>query len=405
LTALETMRQVPVRQFLLKVASRCNLACDYCYVYRHADQSWRGQPKVMSKDVIDLSVARIAEHAFKHDLPLVVVILHGGEPLLAGPQTLDYIAARVRRELGGHTRVALGVQTNAVLLDETFLDVFARHRIQVGVSLDGPAEATDRHRLHADGRGSHAAVVRGLNQLRGPRFAHLFGGLLSTVDLLNDPTEVYEHLLSFAPPEIDFLLPHGTWDRPPPGRDADQARAPYADWLITIFDRWFDAPRHETRVRLFESIISLLLGGPSGSEAIGLDPVDLATVETDGSLELVDTLKVTSPGQAATGLHVAVNSFDEYLEHPGVRARQAGLTSLSRACQACPVVNVCGGGLYPHRYQTDGGFSHPSVYCADLAKLIRHVAGRLARNLTGVGDRSTRGQARGFGRPTNVDRV
>ena len=32
------------RQFLLKVHSRCNLACDYCYVYQHADQSWRTRP-------------------------------------------------------------------------------------------------------------------------------------------------------------------------------------------------------------------------------------------------------------------------------------------------------------------------------------------------------------------------
>src|SRR5215471_15084666 len=105
------MRQVPVRQFLLKVSSRCNLACDYCYVYRHADQSWRHQPKVMSKEIVDLAVARIAEHALKHDLPLVVVILHGGEPLLAGVDTIEYVASTVRRELG-RVRVALGVQTN-----------------------------------------------------------------------------------------------------------------------------------------------------------------------------------------------------------------------------------------------------------------------------------------------------
>ena len=34
--------------FLVKVASRCNLDCDYCYVYHHADQSWRAMPEVLS---------------------------------------------------------------------------------------------------------------------------------------------------------------------------------------------------------------------------------------------------------------------------------------------------------------------------------------------------------------------
>ena len=35
---------VPLSQFVLKVHSRCDLACDHCYVYEAADQSWRGRP-------------------------------------------------------------------------------------------------------------------------------------------------------------------------------------------------------------------------------------------------------------------------------------------------------------------------------------------------------------------------
>ena len=37
-----------ITSFLVKIASRCNLACDYCYIYEHADQSWRSQPPFMS---------------------------------------------------------------------------------------------------------------------------------------------------------------------------------------------------------------------------------------------------------------------------------------------------------------------------------------------------------------------
>jgi uncharacterized protein len=41
------------------------------------------------------------------------------------------------------------------------------------------------------------------------------------------------------------------------------------------------------------------------------------------------------------------------------------------------VLRVCGGGLYPHRYRSGAGFRHPSVYCADLMKLITHVSDRV----------------------------
>ncbi|GAA2690304.1 FxsB family cyclophane-forming radical SAM/SPASM peptide maturase [Actinoplanes palleronii] len=371
----------PVRQVLLKVHSRCNIACDYCYVYQHADQSWRDRPRVMSRATIDLAAARIAEHAGKHDLPFLSVILHGGEPLLAGPDVIDYLVRTVRAAVTSHTKVAFGLQTNGLLLNDRFLELFAAHRIRVGVSLDGPAAANDRHRRFADGRGSHAGAARALRRLNEARHRPLFGGILCAVDVANDPLEVYHHLLSFDPPEIDFLLPHGTWDRPPPHRGPDQDRTPYADWLIPIFDRWYESPAPQTRVRLFESLVSLLLGGPGGAEGLGLGQVDLVTVETDGSLEQGDVLKTVAPGAPATGLHVRWNSFDEYLDHPGARARQAGLAALGAECRRCPLVQVCGGGLYAHRFSTRNGFGNRSVYCADLAAIIRHAARRLAADL------------------------
>jgi uncharacterized protein len=93
---------VPLRQFVVKVHSRCDLACDHCYVYRGADQSWRGRPMVMSDEAIAWTAQRIAEHAGAHQLPGVHVVLHGGEPLLAGPARLRQwsVPAFMDTELG-----------------------------------------------------------------------------------------------------------------------------------------------------------------------------------------------------------------------------------------------------------------------------------------------------------------
>ena len=49
-----------------------------------ADRGWRGLPKQMSQATADATVERIAEHAEQYGLSDVEVILHGGEPLLAG---------------------------------------------------------------------------------------------------------------------------------------------------------------------------------------------------------------------------------------------------------------------------------------------------------------------------------
>ena len=364
---------VPLRQFVLKVHSRCDLACDHCYVYQAADQSWRGQPMAMSDKTIDAVARRIAEHARTHHLARVHVVLHGGEPLLAGPARLRRAAGTLRSALAGVCDLDLRIHTNGVLLDEEFCELFAECGVKVGVSIDGYRAANDRHRRYADGRSSYDQVLRAVGWLRTERYRDLYAGLLCTIDVANDPVAVYESLLELDPPRIDFLLPHATWDEPP-ARPGGRATA-YADWLIAIFDRWLAGGR-PVGIRTFDSIISTAGGGGSLTEALGLGPSDLVVIETDGSYEQADSLKAAYDGAPATGLSVFTADLDAVGQHPGILARQQGLAGLCATCRACPVVTSCGGGLYAHRYATANGFANPSVYCADLLKLISHVSSR-----------------------------
>jgi uncharacterized protein len=386
---------VPLRQFVLKVASRCDLACDHCYVYEAADQSWRGQPKVMSDETVAWTARRIAEHAKTHQLPLVYAVLHGGEPLLAGRARLGHIATTLRSAVAGICDLDLRIHTNGVLLDAEFCDLFAACGVKVGISLDGDQAANDRHRRFANGRGSYSHVIKAVQLLRTPRYRDLYAGLLCTIDVANDPVTVYESLMALAPPRIDFLLPHANWDTPP-ARPGGAATA-YADWLITIFDRWL-ADGRPAGVRTFDSVIATAAGGESLTEALGLAPSDLVVVETDGSYEQADSLKSAYDKAPATGYHVFHHSVDEVARHPGILARQQGLAALSATCRACPVVSSCGGGLYAHRYRAGSGFDNPSVYCDDLLKLIGHIqagAGHLGPR-TGAGGSSHGVSAAGF---------
>ena len=155
----------------------------------------------------------------------------------------------------------------------------------------------------------------------------------------------------------------------------------YGEWLSAVFDRWYGQRTPETRVRLFEEIIHLLLGGHSSSEMIGLSPVALIVVDTDGSIEQVDTLKSAFPGAPDTGMNVFTHSFDDVLVHPAIVARQIGDRALSDTCRACPVGKICGGGYYPHRYSPGEGFRNPSVYCEGLRYLIEHIARRIRADL------------------------
>ena len=371
-------RPLPFKQFILKVASRCNLKCDYCYMYEMADDSWREQPKIMPPQTVLAAARRIAEHADTHRLPSMQVVLHGGELLLPGPGYIDAAAATLRATIGA--AVDLRVQTNGTSMPDSMLDVLIRHDIRVGISLDGARQANDRHRRYANGRGSYDVVSRSLQRLRA-RAPQLFSGILCTIDLSNNPVETYEALNKFAPPVVDFLLPHGNWTNPPPGRDPGTADAPYGRWLAEIFDHWYARPPQHAQVRMFSEIIGLLLGRPATVETIGLTPVSLIVIDANGAMEQVDTLRSAYPGAIGTGLNVHANGFDEAIGHPDIVARQRGRSGLSAVCQNCVLHPVCGGGLYVHRYRAGTGFMNPSVFCADLAYLIRHIHRRVRQDV------------------------
>ncbi|WP_413752760.1 FxsB family radical SAM/SPASM domain protein [Streptomyces sp. R-74717] len=376
---------VPFGQFIVKVHGRCNLACRYCYLYEGPDRTWRARPATAAPAVLERTADRIAEHAAAHGLRNVALVLHGGEPLLAGVDRLAALADRVRDVVPADCAVHTTVQTNATLLTDARIAVLGRHGIRIGISLDGGLATHNTRRTDHAGRPSWPAASRGA-RLLADRHPDAYAGILTVVDPQTDPVEMYESLLTLRPPALDLLLPHGNWTNPPPGLPDPGAAptgpgpdrpTPYGDWLTTVFDRWWPTGRRETRVRLFEECIALLLGLPAATESLGLDPVNAIVVETDGTIEQVDSLKSAYDTAAATGLDIFCHTFDDALRHPGVAARQAGADALAAACRACPLLNVCGGGHYAHRYRADNGFTNPSVYCADLERLVRHIAGRL----------------------------
>ncbi len=382
-------RAVPFRQFVVKVNSRCNLACSYCYMYFGADQGWRHQPVSASPGMLRQTAERIGEHAAIHRLPAVSVVLHGGEPLLTGTDRLGAFVQEVRDLVPEGCAVHAVVQTNGVLLTPERLHALAAHRVRVGLSLDGGLAAHNRRRVDHAGRPVWPAVRRAATLLAREPHRASYAGALCVIDLAADPVETYESLLALGPPAIDFLLPHGNWTHPPPGLPAPAGSpAPYGDWLCAIFDRWWHADRRRTRLRLFEECVAALLGLPVASELFGLWPFTAVVVETDGSIEQVDALKTAYPGATVTGLDVFRHPFDAALAHPGVAARQAGLAALADECRSCPLAIPCGGGHYAHRYRSGHGFHNPSVYCADLQRIVRHVARaiRRVRDPAGMGE-------------------
>jgi uncharacterized protein len=134
---------IAVKLLVVWVTTRCQLRCRYCYM---------SAGEVAAVDLDEETFLAAAQNLGLG--PGAEVQIAGGEPLLV-PHIIDNIAAQARKL--GVTRI--GVQTNGVGIDPRFIALVKRHRLSVGVSLDGPPPVNDRVRGHS------ADVLRGLAQM------------------------------------------------------------------------------------------------------------------------------------------------------------------------------------------------------------------------------------------------
>ena len=380
--------------FLVKIASRCNIDCNYCYMYHQVDQSWQRRPRFMADNTVMALAKQTAEYARLMELPHVTFLLHGGEPLLAGKARMvafvDVIRSTFERITPG-TKLEFSMQTNGILITAEWLELFERIGLTFGISLDGDKIANDRHRIDHRGLSSFSEVEAALHLINThPSGKQTFRGILAVMDVRNDPLATFRFLAGFNPPRLDFLFPEGTHDNPPPHVSGESHH--YANWLIPIFDEWFKT-RSNVRLRLFENLMDVLLGGRSQTEGTGEGHLNLLTIETDGEIEDVDLMKATYEGGGrfiSTGDAPTIHSIElqALAESPETleRHRFHTFAGLSKICRQCPALSGCGGGFLPHRWSSSRGFDNPSVYCRDLFELVRHIHGRLAETLLPLSD-------------------
>ncbi len=364
-----------IRSLVVKIAQRCNLNCSYCYVYNHEDKSYRRRPVFMSRQIFGALVDRIQaylETQPDHELDL---IFHGGEPMLLPPDELDAWLSDAARQLG--TKVRYGLQTNGTLVSERWLQVLKKHRISPAISIDGTPEVHDAFRVDHAGKGSYNKVVDGLRKLID---AGLDPGALCVINPGHAGIEVYRHLRSLGLKRINFLLPDATHDSKPLlyGKLGPTC---VADYLIPIFDEWFEEDDPEIIVKLFVEVLRLLFGGTPLTDNFGasLDGQSYLIIESDGSIHGTDVLKICYEGASDTGLNVLENGFDDLpRSSPLVFQIIDRGVPLCETCLACPEREICRGGAMAHRYSRAREFDNPTAWCADMLKLIDHIRGAVA---------------------------
>jgi uncharacterized protein len=362
---------VPIfQEALLKLAARCNLNCTYCYWFR--DATVYAKPPILTLEAEQAFLVRLLTHIQEYHLTRFTLILHGGEPLLFGKvrfvKFMDAVRA-IEEQTG--CQIICSLTTNGVLIDDEWAQLFRLFSVHVTVSIDGPAPMHNRARIDFKGRGTYEQVKLGVQLLRAQG---LEPGVLAVCEPASNPAVVAHHfvdILGFT--AFDILVPDITHD---------DTYTSIASYYIALFDLWYDEWRQRgIAVRYLQTIIRGLLDTFSTTTPAGYNPVETFTVLTDGALEPVDVLRIAGNGSTQTSLSVLTHSFQDLTHDPGWQEAYRATLDLPVVCQECEYRVACGGGYLPHRWSRVKGYNNPSVYCADLKRIYKHIWDRIAPDL------------------------
>jgi len=353
---------------IVKPTRQCTLRCVYCQDRR-----------VRSKQVMSFSVmARMTASALaEHDR--VNFIWHGGEPTLLPISFYEkafLVQARLRRP---GQKVGNSFQTNATKLTPAWARFFRANKIQVGISIDGPAHLHNSHRSYRSGKGSYEHVMLGLNLLREHEVQ--FSGLV-VVD---------ERTLEFGAERLlDFLVGQGIRSfgllaakpKNEPAAEAGTAAAHYIEparmnaFLMNLYDAWLDRGDQNVKIRELEGLKAQIQGMSAGSCTLsGECWGHYYMIEPDGRVVGCD---VFSGDPRYTLGNIMNDSFMEIANSAGLLQLRKEHRDATEAMSGCREFPVCKGWCPHERYVS---IRHNKLHrddCCGLRDLIAHVRNQMA---------------------------
>lgn len=347
----------------------CNIACDYCYLAE------RDAKRFMSEDVVRAAIRNARESGLLgRELN---VVWHAGEPLVAPAAFYERAFGIMNEEAGACTAVRHSIQTNAMLIDEPWCDLFRRWGVHVGVSVDGPADIHDRHRKTRDGRPTHARVMQGIERLQRAGIA--FDAIAVVTDASVERADaIVDFCLAAGIPAIGFNVDEQEGVRTTSSLAG--ADASVEGFFERVFERAADVPER-LRVRELHEALGRVAAGLPVVTAAGhpmpanpqVIPFAITTIDCTGrfscfSPELIDQR------------HADYGSFDfgnvlhgrmiDALATDRFAAVFDDILAGNDACRAaCPYFSLCGGGSPVNKLNERGSFRVAETrYCRQTIK-------------------------------------
>ncbi|PSN14824.1 GRRM system radical SAM/SPASM domain protein [filamentous cyanobacterium CCT1] len=363
----------PIELVVIQPTSFCNLNCDYCYL-PHRQQRHR-----LSLDLLEPIFKRLFTSQFLRSN--FSICWHAGEPLAAGLAFYEAAFAQIEQlaEIYKPEGICFNhsIQTNGLLLNQAWCDLFKRYRVHVGVSIDGPEFLHDAHRKTPTGLGSHAGALRGI-QLLQKNHIPLSTITVLTADSLGYANEIFDFFVEHGITNVGFNMEETEGIHARSSLNGPGVEARYRDFLTQFWQRLTSAG-NPLQVREFESMCSLVYTNTRLHNTDMNHPFRIVSIDHQGNFATFDPELLSMPsdhyGDFVLG-NVVEHSFEEACQTPKFqRIYQEMQQGVALCQQTCEYFGVCGGGAGSNKYWENGTFASAETQaCRYRIKAVTDIA-------------------------------
>jgi uncharacterized protein len=352
--------------------AQCNCRCDYCF-YQAKERLYPGSSFRMSDDVMESYVRQTMS---VHPAAEVPIAWQGGEPTLMG---LDFFRRAVeagRRHARPGQRAAHSIQTNGVLIDESWCRLFRDHDFLVGLSLDGPQTLHDAFRRDNGGNSVFSKVVRAARLMQEHRVEF---NILCTVNAANSrhPLDVYGFFRDEIGARYVQFIPVVEQTAGPAGRNGlrvtgRSVRGPdFGRFLSEVFDEWVRRDVGIMFVPFFDAVLASYLYGESTLCVLRPACGDALALEHNGDLYSCD--HYVNPAHRLG--NILETPVGELVSSERQRAfGRAKSATLPGDCRECRFLFTCHGECPKNRVlETRGGEPGLNWLCDGLKAFFAHT--------------------------------
>jgi uncharacterized protein len=351
---------------ILKVTAACNLNCTYCYESGSKNRS-------MHEDVLFRCMDE-----FMSVSDDCTIILHGGEPLCANRDLIRAFLDYGEKNRSRGKRINYHLQTNGMLYDRGWIELFRKYNVSVGVSIDGPKELHDKYRRTHNGKGSHEAVCNNLNRAEK---AGIEKGCLCVItrESLTDINSLFDFFERLSIKDIDFL-PCMT-ENNKNGRSVDLTLTPeeYAEFIIKYFNLW-NVNGSSSSVRSFCDYFEILNGNNPVSCHLLYPKIcgwEVISIDTDGDVYPCDSF--AGHKEMRMG-NIVVDGLKKMYSSKMSREFYETANTIPPDCKSCRYLKYCFGGCLYHRYFRAGNLLDKSYYCEAYKNIFRYFKKQKLQN-------------------------